>query len=142
MIENFLFIGLPYIALAVMLGGSIYRYQAQRFTYSALGSQFLESNQLRWGSMAWHLGILILLVGHLIPFLLPGLWQALVSVPDHDGRGGRWRRRRLALIGLAVLRRRVSRQGVRGDSTADFVLLALLIAQVLVGIAVGHWRAL
>lgn len=141
MIENFLFIGLPYIALAVMLGGSIYRYQAQRFTYSALGSQFLESNQLRWGSMAWHLGILILLVGHLIPFLLPGLWQALVSVPvfmmtvEVVGVIAAF----LALIGLAVLLyRRVSSAKVSAvTSTADFVLLALLIAQVLVGIAVA-----
>lgn len=148
MLEQFLFIGLPYIAFAIMVGGSIYRYRVQRFTYSSMSSQFLESNQLRWGSTAWHIGILILLVGHLIPFLAPGIWQALTSVPvflitvEFIGIVAAF----MALIGMILLfYRRISSSKISAvTSTADLLLLALLIAQVLVGISVAtgaRWGA-
>ena len=75
MFELFLFVGFPYIAFTLMIALSVYRYRTQRFTYSALSSQFLESNQLRWGSLGWHLGILILAVGHIIPVIVPGIWH-------------------------------------------------------------------
>ncbi len=148
MFEHFLFIGLPYIAVSVMVLGSIYRYRVQRFTYSALSSQFLESNQLRWGSLAWHLGILIIAVGHLIPIIAPGLWQAFTSIPvflitvEVLGVIAAF----LAFVGLAVLlvRRCVSARVSAVTSTADLLLLLLLIAQVLAGITVAtsaRWGA-
>lgn len=148
MLELFLFVGLPYIAFTLMIALSIYRYRAQRFTYSALSSQFLESNQLRWGSLGWHLGILVLAVGHIIPVVLPGLWRALTSIPvfligvEVIGVVAAF----LALTGLAVLffRRITSARISAVTSTADYLLLILLIAQVLVGISVAsgaRWGA-
>jgi len=148
MLEQFLFIGLPYIAVSIMVLGSIYRYKFQRFTYSALSSQFLESNQLRWGSLAWHIGILVILLGHFIPFIAPGLWQAVTSVPlflvsvEVVGIVAAF----LALVGLVVLlaRRCVSARISAVTTTADLLLLLLLIAQVLAGITVAssaRWGA-
>lgn len=149
MLDLFLFVGLPYIALVLMVVLSVYRYRTQRFTYSALGSQFLESNQLRWGSLSWHYGILILLVGHLIPVLLPGVWQALTSIPafligvEVIGIVAAF----LALTGLLVLvyRRSTSARVSAVTTTADYLLLILLIAQVLVGVSVAtgaRWGAI
>ncbi|MBI2422727.1 MAG: respiratory nitrate reductase subunit gamma [Candidatus Hydrogenedentes bacterium] len=148
MLEQFLFIGLPYIAFAIMVVVSIYRYRVQRFTYTALGSQFLEGNQLRWGSLAWHAGILVILIGHLIPVIAPGLWKALASVPaflitvELMGIIAAF----LSLTGLVVLfcRRVASARVSAVTSTADLLLLLLLIAQVLVGISVAsgaRWGA-
>jgi nitrate reductase gamma subunit len=148
MFEQFLFIGLPYLAMAVMVGGSIYRYKVQRFSYSALSSQFLESQQLRFGTLPFHIGVLILLVGHLIPVFLPGVWQALTSIPvfliavEVIGVIAAF----LTLVGLAVLfYRRVSSAWIEAvTSTGDLVLLLLLLAQVLVGIGVAtgaRWGA-
>lgn len=144
MVTSFFFVGLPYIALFSLVAGSIYRYRTDRFSYSALSSQFLESKKLLWGSMPWHAGILIVLVGHLIPLLLPGLWQSLTSrigfvlVVEVIGVIAAF----MALIGLVVLlmRRLLSRHVQSVTTPLDLIVLALFIAQVLIGIqtAAGH----
>jgi len=71
MLNNFLFIGLPYIALSVFLVGTIYKYRSLKFQYSSLSSQFLEGNKLFWGIIPFHWGISVLFLGHLAAFLVP-----------------------------------------------------------------------
>jgi nitrate reductase gamma subunit len=71
MLNNFLFIGLPYIALSVMVAGTIIRYRVAGFSVSSLSSQFLESNDLFRGIRPFHWGILLLFFGHLSGFLFP-----------------------------------------------------------------------
>ena len=41
-LDNFFLIALPYMALAVFLVGSIYRYTYKGLQFSSLSSQFLE----------------------------------------------------------------------------------------------------
>ena len=71
LLNNFLFIALPYIALTVFLIGTVYRYKGTKFKFSSLSSQFLEGKKLFWGSVPFHYGIMVLFFGHLIAFLLP-----------------------------------------------------------------------
>jgi nitrate reductase gamma subunit len=71
LLNSFLFIALPYIALTVFLIGTVYRYKGTKFKFSSLSSQFLEGKKLFWGSVPFHWGILVLFFGHLIAFLLP-----------------------------------------------------------------------
>ncbi len=71
MSNNFLFIGLPYAALAVFLIGSIVRYRVQPFSVSSLSSQIFENRLLYWGSHSFHIGIVALFFGHVIGVLLP-----------------------------------------------------------------------
>ncbi len=71
-LNNFLFVALPYLALAVFLIGTIYRYRFTKFKITSLSSEFLETRGLFWGSVPFHYGLLILFVGHLIGFLFPG----------------------------------------------------------------------
>jgi len=70
-INNFLFIGLPYVAIAVFLVGAIYRYRATGFKYSSLSSQFLEGGGMYIFAVLFHWGILVVFLGHLIAFLFP-----------------------------------------------------------------------
>lgn len=146
--NQFLFIGLPYIALIVIVVGSIYRYRTNKFSYSSLSSQFLESRALLWGSAPFHVGILIILVGHLIPVFLPGLWESLTAnraflvTVEIVGVIAAF----LALVGLGVLitRRITSAKLQEVTSSTDLVILFLLIAQVVVGIFVAtnnRWGA-
>ena len=65
-----LYAALPYMALTLAVVGSIYRFASDRFSYSALSSQFLEGRRLFWGSAPFHYGILVVLAGHLIAFLV------------------------------------------------------------------------
>src|SRR3990172_8095530 len=79
--ELFLFGVFPYVAfiLAVVVG--LYRYFSDRFSYSSFSSQFFENRQLFWGSVPWHYGILIILIGHLLAALFPGTWALLFGKP-------------------------------------------------------------
>jgi len=60
MFNNFIFIGLPYMALLMFLVGSIIRYRTRPFSVSSLSSQVLENRILYWGSHAFHIGIVVL----------------------------------------------------------------------------------
>jgi nitrate reductase gamma subunit len=71
LLNNFLFIALPYIALIVFIIGTVYRYKGTKFKFSSLSSEFLERKKLFWGSVPFHYGIIVLFFGHLIAFLLP-----------------------------------------------------------------------
>lgn len=148
MLDAFVFVALPYLALASLVLGSWLRYRASRFSYSALSSQFLEGKALPWGSIPWHAGVAVLFLGHLLPFLVPGLWQALVSsrpvllAVEAVGVAAAI----LAAVGLAVLLvRRVTVRRLQPVSTVmDVVVVALLLTQVVLGlgVAVAHtWGA-
>ncbi len=80
-LNNFFLIALPYIALALFLVGSIYRYTRKGFQVSSLSSQFLEGRKLFYGSVPFHWGVLFLFVGHLTAFLFPKTVLAWNSQP-------------------------------------------------------------
>ncbi|PCJ27912.1 MAG: respiratory nitrate reductase subunit gamma [Flavobacteriales bacterium] len=61
----------PYVAFAIFIIGSIYRYKYKGFKVSSLSSQFLEGKKLFWGSQPFHWGLLVLFLGHMIAFLFP-----------------------------------------------------------------------
>jgi len=134
----------PYVALAVVGIGTVYRYRRKGFTVSSLSSQFLEGRALFWGSVPFHIGILVVFLGHLFAFLLPDTVLAWNSRPL-----------RLFLLeatglafGLAVvvglgglMVRRFTNPRVRSvTSGMDVAVEVLLLAQVVLGvwIAVGY----
>ncbi|MCC6815707.1 MAG: respiratory nitrate reductase subunit gamma [Saprospiraceae bacterium] len=80
-LNNFFLIALPYIALALFLVGSIYRYTYKGFQLSSLSTQFLEGRRLFYGSLPFHWGVLFLFIGHLIAFLFPSSVLAWNSQP-------------------------------------------------------------
>lgn len=71
MTNTLLFIVLPYMALVLLILGSVYRYKYSGFKVSSLSSQFLEGKNLFYGSVPFHWGLVFLFFGHLIAFLFP-----------------------------------------------------------------------
>ena len=145
--QSLLLVGLPYAAMVVFVAGLIWRYRS-RFTISSLSSQILESRWLVWGTVPFHIGIVVLFLGHLVPLLIPGTWRTLVSnrtallTIETIGSGAAI----LCLIGLAVLFvRRVSSRSVHAASTViDVLVLGILIVQVAAGLGVAtmhRWGA-
>ena len=144
LLNNFLFIALPYVAFAVFLVGSIYRYKSNGFKYSSLSSQFLEGGGIYIFAVLFHWGILIVFLGHLVAFLFPGLtlaWHSssarLIASEIVIFTFGL-----AVLIGLAGLFiRRISHPRLRVvTSRMDIAIELLLIAQVVLGvwIALGY----
>lgn len=148
MIDVVLFVAFPYLAIVFCVLGSIIRMRTMPMTYSALSSQFLESKTLVWGSVPWHIGIISIILAHLIAFLFPGFWQMIVAQKnvllgiEMVGLAFSF----ACLFGLVVLTfRRITSDRVQAvTSGVDLLVLFLLIAQVLVGIATAslhRWGA-
>ncbi len=140
-LHNILFIALPYTAGAVFLVGSIYRYRVVSFKISSLSSQFLEGEKLFWGSVPFHVGMLVVLLLHLTAFLFPRTLLAWNNIPV-----------RLVLLeitgfifalsflfGLIILFiRRVTHVRIRVVTTwMDIAIELLLLFQVVLGCSIA-----
>jgi len=141
-LNTFLFVAFPYVAVMVFILGVGYRYRQKGFTVSSLSSQFLEGKSLFWGTIPFHIGILVVFLGHLIAFLVP---QATLG----------WNRIPMRLIILeatafvfglsmliglgALIYRRASNARIRAVTTPMDVVIELLL---LVQVILGCWIAL
>lgn len=140
-LDTLFFATLPYVALVLFLVGTIYRYRSDAFTYSSLSSQLLENKQHFWALVPFHYGILAVLTGHIVAFLIP---RSILA----------WNSRPLRLyilevsaliFGLttlvslfAIIARRATDPRVRVvTSRADWILYAMLIVQVFTGVYVA-----
>lgn len=147
-LNTFLFVAFPYVAIIVFVLGVVYRYRQKGFTVSSLSSQFLEGKKLFWGTIPFHIGILVVFFGHLTAFLLPRATLAWNSIPVRlivlevtaftFGLS--------VLVGLtALMVRRVTNPRIRAVTTkTDIAIELLLLAQVVLGcwIALGfRWGA-
>jgi len=72
---------MPYVALTVLLVGSIARYERDPFTWKSSSSQLLRRKQLIWGSVLFHVGILIVFFGHLVGLFTPVWLLDALGVP-------------------------------------------------------------
>lgn len=141
MINEVAFAVLPYVAVVLFLAGTIHRYRREMFTYSSLSSQLLENKQHFWALVPFHYGILAVLAGHVIAFLIPRqvllfnsrplrLYVLEVSALIFGI---------MTLVGfVAIISRRITDGRVRVvTSRADWVLYALLLVQVFSGVYVA-----
>jgi len=139
---NLLFFGvLPYVAVALFLGVSITRYRKEPYTFSSLSSQFLESKKLFWGSVPFHIAIILLFCGHLVGFLFPQAVTAWNGDPlrllilEATAMGAAF----LALGGLlGLLYRRSTSDRLRANtSIADVLVYVALLFSIITGLWVA-----
>ena len=141
MTDVLLFGAFPYISVVLLLVISIQRYRNNAFTISSLSSQFLETRKLFWGSLPFHLGILLLFVGHLIGFLVPRSVIAFSATPlrliilEVTGLTAGL----LFAWGLVLLMvRRFTSKRLRPVTTVvDYVVYAMLVFQSVTGLYVS-----
>jgi len=69
--HQFVFGIYPYICLAVLLLGSLVRFDREQYTWKSDSSQMLRHGALRLGSNLFHFGILVVVGGHFVGFLAP-----------------------------------------------------------------------
>jgi nitrate reductase gamma subunit len=141
MLNSFVFVVLPYAALALIIFVTPYRYFSNRLSSSAYSTQFLESKVLFWGINPWHYGIIPVLAAHMLGIVAPGPMKTFLGNQNNlivfESIGlalGLF-----ALFGcLLLLLRRVNTPILkRVTFAADWVLLYLLAAQALSGVYVG-----
>jgi len=117
---------------------TIQRYRAQSFTYSSLSSQFLENRQHFWGLVPFHYGILAVVVGHIVAFLIPReiLWWNGHPLRLYVLELSALIFALMTLIGLlAAMVRRFTNSKVRlVTTTSDWIIYMLLLIQIVSGI--------
>lgn len=140
-LNHFLFGIYPYIALSVLVIGSVLRFDREQYTWRTGSSQLLRRRQLVLGSVLFHVGVLAIFAGHFVGLLTPiAVWDAL-GVPHSakqllaivaGGAAGT-----LCLIGgLMLLHRRLFDPRIRATSTfGDTAILIVLMAQLLLGLS-------
>ena len=147
--NQFFFGTFPYIALAVGIIGSIARYERDPFTWKSSSSQMLRRKQLIIGSVLFHVGVIVITLGHIGGLLTPiwvfdalgishGAKQLLAVVAG--GIAGV-----MALVGGGMLfHRRWNDPRIRKTSSGwDIAILAMLLAQLVLGlgtvfVSLGH----
>lgn len=140
-LDQLLFAVLPYVAFFVFFFVTIQRYRSRSFTYSSLSSQFLENKQHFWGLVPFHYGVIAVLGGHVIAFLIPGqvlLWNSRplrLYILEISGLIFGL----LTLVGLisAIVRRLEVSKVRQVTSWADWVVYVMLLLQVVSGISVA-----
>lgn len=138
-VHQFVFGIYPYICLAVLLLGSLVRFDREQYTWKSDSSQLLRHGALRVGSNMFHFGILVVVAGHFVGFLVPHwLVGPLMSASVHQllamvagGAAGV-----VAIIGLTILiLRRLGDTRIRRNSrVSDIVIVLMLWAQLALGL--------
>ena len=138
-LNDFFFGIYPYIALVVMIGGSILRYDQAPYTWKAGSSQFLRAKGMRAGSNLFHVGIILLFFGHLVGLLTPeSVYHAVMSAGEKQlmamVAGGIFGT--MCLIGMSILLwRRLFDDRIRATSTfGDTAILVILYVQLIMGL--------
>lgn len=137
---SILFTVFPYVAIAIAVIGSVYRYFNDRFSYSSQSSQFLENRELFWGSVPWHYGIILALLSHLGATVLAPVWGLIIAssisrdIIKLTGPILGF----VAAFGLLILIvRRVKNDKARAvTSKTDWVMLILLLIQIVMGLII------
>lgn len=135
----------PYLAVTVLIFGSILRFDKDQYSWRSQSSQFLRRRQMTIGSNLMHMGLLVLLVGHFIGLLTPiGVFDAFgithgfkqLAALVVGGIAGV-----AALVGTSMLlHRRLFEPRIRRSSSfGDIGVLTLLWLQLVVGVATTFW---
>jgi len=143
-VNDMLFAVVPYVVVVLAVVVTFLRRRMHPFSVSSLSSQLLESRKLYWGSVPFHWGLSLILVGHVLALIVPQgfqLWNgASIRLYLLEATGlalGLW-----AGFGLAVLAwRRISDPRVRRVTTrADVMVLTVLAIQIISGVwmAIGY----
>ncbi|HVZ02959.1 MAG TPA: respiratory nitrate reductase subunit gamma [Dongiaceae bacterium] len=130
----------PYIALAVLALGSIVRYDREPYTWRSGSSQLLRRKQLVWGSVLFHVGVLVIFAGHFVGLLTPIVVFEALHV-SHQAKqllamiaGGVAGVMALAGATLLIHRRLFDSRIRKTSSFSDIAILLLLYAQLWLGV--------
>jgi nitrate reductase gamma subunit len=135
----------PYLAVTVLIVGSILRFDANQYSWRSQSSQFLRRRQMVIGSNLFHMGILVLLFGHFVGLLTP------VTVIDNLGIGHGFKQAAALVVGgiagiaafvgcsLLLHRRLFDPRIRRSSSIGDILVLVLIWSQLVLGILTTWW---
>lgn len=135
----------PYFCITVLVLGSILRFDKDQYSWRSQSSQFLRRKQLSLGSNLFHMGIIVLFMGHLVGLLTP------INVVDGLGIGHGFKQIAAVVVGgvagiaaltgaTLLLHRRLTDPRIRQSSSfGDIAVLVLIWVQLIMGVGTTYW---
>ena len=126
----------PYVTLAIVVVGTWWRYRYDNFGWTTRSSQLYESRLLRIASPMFHFGILVVVIG----LLIPESWTAAAGMSEHVYHVQAIVLGTIAgvttLVGIAVLiyRRRTRGPVFMATTVNDKVMYVVLVAAIVAGL--------
>ena len=144
---NFLWGALPYIAFTFLVVGTLVRFFYFERNWTTKSSEFLEKKQLRIGNPLFHLGLLMVIGGHVVGVLVPKICTEYFGINEHMyHQGALWMgvpAGIILLLGFIILmRRRFTVSYMKANtSTMDRWLYLFLAIAIVAGLASTLWNA-
>lgn len=140
-IELFFWSAFPYLALATLVVGLIWRWRTDQFGWTTRSSELHEHVILRAASPLFHVGILMVAAGHFIGLLVPKTWTAAAGVSENAYHllavGGGMTGAVMTIVGIVgLIYRRRRHRNVFLATTRNDKMMYLLLA---LPIAIGTW---
>lgn len=141
-----LWTALPYVSLAVLVVGLVWRYRYDRFGWSTRSSQMYETRIMRIASPLFHYGIIAVFFGHMLGLLVPEQWTEALGIDEHAYHSATMPMSILAgtatAIGFVALivRRRTSASIMTRTTRGDKAMYVFLGSAIALGIA-ASWFA-
>jgi len=149
--DTLVFTVFPYLCLTTFVVGHSYRYVTDRYGWNARSSEFLEKDQLFYGSVLFHGGILLTLAGHAGGLLVPQRLFDLVGInSDAHLSIAYWSGLVVGIAALAgsllLLWRRINNHRVKAAGTVNDLItiggLVIVVAIGLYNVVFGHFNVL
>jgi len=134
-----LWVAIPYAAMAVFVVGHLWRYRYDKFGWTTRSSQVYENRLLRLGSPMFHIGILMVIAGHVVGLLVPREWLYAIGISEemyHWGAtvmGSFAAVLTLAGLGILIYRRRTVAPVFLATTAMDKVMYVFLGATLAFG---------
>ncbi len=142
-----LWVALPYVCVATLIVGLIWRHRYDKFGWTTRSSQFYGGRVMSIASPLFHFGIIAVIMGHILGLLVPDSWTEAIGINEHTyhtytvplslAAGA------ATVIGVAMLiyRRRTTATVFNRTTTNDKVMYLFLGSAVLLGITASWYAA-
>lgn len=141
MLEQLLWVILPYIAITIFIGGHIFRYNYDQFGWTTKSSEFLENRLLRVGSLLFHWGIIFVFFGHIAGLVIPIQFYETLGISSDQyhliALTGGIPAGIATIIGLIILmyRRFSIKRIIKTSTKSDYLALIFLAIVIFSGMA-------
>lgn len=141
MVNQFIWVIVPYIVLTIFIFGHIYRYNHDQFGWTSKSSELLEKKLLRVGSNLFHFGIIFVFFGHVAGLIIPVEVYESLGISEETYHAvaliGGIPAGIAAVAGLIILsyRRITVRRIIATSTKGDYVALLLLTVVALSGLS-------
>ncbi|MFC4907171.1 respiratory nitrate reductase subunit gamma [Actinomadura gamaensis] len=134
-----LWVVLPYLTIASLVGGTVWRYRYDRFGWTTRSSEIYGRTILNIASPLFHYALVFVILGHVMGLVIPEGWTRGAGVTEHAYHVGSLVGGTVAGVaallgvGMLVYRRRTSGPVFSATTRNDKLMYVFLVGSLILG---------